>query len=371
MENIWDNIQDQTKVKEILNKITETRRVPHAFIFSGNRGVGKFFTALQFSKYLYSTYYPDIAEYSIQKITNLQEPYVKLVMPLPRGKGETADDGAIDKLTKDQIEEIQLSINNKVSNPFHNFEIEDANTIKISSIRDIKKFLNLNYESAPLRFIIINQAELMNEQSQNALLKSLEEPPEGFFFILLTSEIDKLLPTIQSRSWIVNFEPLSEKTVASILQEYFKIEENIALNLSHFADGSVFNALQLFEYNLDELLETTISILRFALAKRFFSAYDSLQKKLENKDHSELQIIIRMIKIWVNDVLKDKSGWDSFYYQKYAETLKKFNERFINANIENFYSKMDLLEDYCNQNLNLNVITLNIIFEITSLSLRK
>jgi len=47
----------------------------------------------------------------------------------------------------------------------------------------------------------------MNDQAQNALAKNLEEPPEGIIFILITSNKDKLLQTIQSRCWQINFEP--------------------------------------------------------------------------------------------------------------------------------------------------------------------
>lgn len=274
MDKLWDKVPEQIKVKEILNNFSNSRRVPHALIFSGKEGVGKFSTAIQYAKILYSSFYSNIFSDVEKKLSELQEPYVKLIMPLPRVKNESGDDGSLDKLSKDQIDNIQSEISKLIRNPYHKLEIEDANTIKISSIRDIRKFINIQYESAPLRFIIIVQAELMNDQSQNALLKSLEEPPEGMFFFLITSDIDRLLPTIQSRCWILNFEPLSEEAVSHILQENYKVDTNTALTVSHFAQGSVHNALKLIEKDFEELLETTISILRFSLAKRFYSAFE-------------------------------------------------------------------------------------------------
>lgn len=371
MNNYWNNVLEQYKAKEILTNFFESRRVPHAFIFNGTDGIGKFFTALQFAQILYSQYSNDIRESAFKKIRNLQEPYIKIIFPLPRAKGETADDSSIDKLSAEQIELIQKEIEKKIENPYHKIFIEDANTIKINSIREIKKFISYSYDQVPLRFIFILDADLMNEQTQNALLKSLEEPPEGIIFFIITAHIDKLLPTIQSRCWIINFQPLSENAVAQILINNFKLDKDISIRAAHFSDGSVQNALHLIEKDLDFLLEKIISILRFSLARRYYSAYQDLISVFEINSHDEFKIVIRLIKIWLNDVIKNRFQYDNYYFVKYRETLEKFNQKFMNANVEELYDKLEILEEGCDKNLNLNVLLLNLIFELASVSLRK
>ncbi|MEM2143961.1 MAG: ribonuclease H-like domain-containing protein [Candidatus Jordarchaeaceae archaeon] len=103
MKHSWGNVLEQERAKEILTNFFDSRRVPHAFIFFGPDGVGKFFTALQYSQMLYSYYSDEIRTIAQKKIQELQEPYVKLIFPLPRAKGESSDDSSIEKLSKEQI----------------------------------------------------------------------------------------------------------------------------------------------------------------------------------------------------------------------------------------------------------------------------
>lgn len=370
MKEIWDNIYEQKNVKEILNGIYDSRRVPHAFLFYGTDGVGKFNTALHFAKLLYTNRnYPD-QDYAIKKISKLQEPYVKLVLPLPRGKGESSEDSSTDKLTKDQIELLHCEINNKVENPYYKITIENANTIKINSIRDIKRFLDISYNDIPLRFLFIVEADLMNDQAQNALLKSLEEPPEGIVFFLLTSNREKLLQTIQSRCWSVNFEPLSNESIKNILISDFGVEETIANQAAFFSNGSVTNALNLANKEFQTLLEGTISFLRFAIGKKYHSAYKELTSLLQHQSEEEYKQVIELIKNWLNDVLRIRLSYNKFYFENYKDTFTKFNQRYSKCSIQEILTSLDLLEEYYNKNLNLNVLILNIIFELASLSSR-
>ncbi len=371
MNHYWDKVLEQYQAKEILINFFKSRRVPHALIFNGPKGIGKFFTAIQYSQILYSQFHENVKNIAIKHIQNLQEPFVKLIFPLPRARGETAEDSSLEKLSKEQIELIQNEINKIIANPYYSIYLEDANTIKINSIRDIKKFISYNYEYAPLRFIIILDAELMNEQTQNALLKNLEEPPEGIIFFIITSKIDKLLPTIQSRCWIVNFKPLSESSITKILIDYFKIDNKLASKAAHFSDGTVQNALILIEKNIDDLLVKIISVLRYAIGKRFSTAYQELQSIMKENSLDELKVIINLIKVWLADVIRNRFQNNNYYYNDYKETIEKFNSKFIEADVENLYRRLDILEENCNRNLNLNVLSLNLIFELASLSFRK
>lgn len=368
--DFWDLITEQNKAKEILNLFIKNRRVPHAFIFFGPDGVGKFNTAIQFCKSLYASIEEINYDYAIKKINLLQEPVLKYICPLPRGKGEDADYSSFDKLTQDQIESYQIELQKKIKNPYYRINLENANTIKISSIRDIKKFINTEYEEYPFQFIIIDDAHLMNEQSQNALLKSLEEPPEGYYFFLLTSQKEKLLQTIISRCWELKFDPLSNEAVKKILINNFDIEIELAEKAAMFAEGSIHNALYLKDHNISNMLENIISILRYSFGGRYYSAFKELNNSMNDQTSDELKLIIRLIKFWLNDLLKERHSNQNIYFNKFKDTLEKFNKKYGNTRVEVLLNYLSNLEANCDMNLNLNVLVLNLIFELRGLILR-
>ncbi len=371
MNQLWDEIPGQIKAKEILVKICESRRVPHAFLFCGNDGVGKFFTAIQFANILNQKSNQAKSDIIYRKISSLQEPYLKLIIPLPRGKGETGDDNATEKLSKEVLLTIADEIKKKTNNPYHKIFIEDANNIKINSIREITKFVNTAIEELEYRFVIIEDAHLMNDQAQNALLKNLEEPPEGIIFILLTSNKDKLLPTIQSRCWQINFEPISAELIRGILILYFSIEKETAIKISNFSEGSVTSALSLLNTDFNYLLEKTISFLRYSLGKKYNLAYRELNIILKQSPNDSIKIITRLIKVWLNDVVRNKYSLMKYFFEDYKETLEKFNERFNQTMVRKIFNSIDKLEECEVKNINLNVVCLNLIFEIASISIRK
>jgi DNA polymerase III subunit delta' len=371
MNEIWDIVFEQVKAKEILNSIYLGRRVPHAFLFFGPEGVGKYFTALQFAKLINSTDDESKQDLIYKKISSLQEPYIKLVLPLPRGKGEGAEDSATEKLSKEIIDLIKEETISKIENPYHRITIENANTIKINSVREIRKYITTTTDEISYKFIIILDAHKMNETAQNALLKSLEEPPEGIVFIFITSDKEKLLPTIQSRCWQVNFEPLTSASVAGILINNFSIDKNLAERVAKFSEGSPLNAMDLINNQFENILERTISILRFSLAKKYHSAYKELSEFFKNNSDQSINILARMIKTWLNDVIKNRHSIFDYYFSEFSETLSKFNSRFGDADINKIFYSIDNLERLQTKNVNLNVVSLNLIFEIASLSIRK
>lgn len=366
ISELFKEVVQQDKAKAVLTRIYQSRRVPHAFLFYGKEGVGKFNTAIQFAKLLNAVEgYTGVDE----RISSLQEPYVKLIMSLPRGKGEGGDDTAFDKLSKDVVENITNQIKQKSLNPYYKIRIDDANTIKISSIREIRKFVSVQVESVKYRIVVILDAHLMNDQAQNALLKNLEEPPEGIVFILITPNKERLLHTIQSRCWTVNFDPLDEEDVGIILKQYYGIEDSVARKAAHFADGSVTEALSLAQSNLDSVLEKTISVLRYSLAKRYSSAHKELNEFLKESSDESVSTLIRMIKTWIRDAAKNKSQQTDFYFNSYSETLDKFNTRFNQTNLIKLFSIFDKLDELTDKKVNLNVLSLSLIFEISSVSI--
>ncbi|KAF0153410.1 MAG: DNA polymerase III delta prime subunit [Ignavibacteria bacterium] len=366
MIDFLELVIEQKKAKKQLQKILDSRRVPHAFIFSGQQGVGKFNTAIQFTKNIYQTFSKEENSKNLNRIDELQEPLIKLIMPLPRGKGEQLDDSGFDKLSKDTLEEIKSELQKKSKNAFYQISIEGANTIKISSIRDIKKFVSFAEDDNIMRFIIIIDSELMNDQAQNALLKNLEEPPNGVFFILLTSQKEKLLPTIVSRCREISFEPLSYKAVSQILRDQFGTDNITANKVARFSSGSVTQANMLIGYDFQAIQQKTISVLRFSFGNKYQAALNELIDFSKNNPIGSVKLLLRMIKIWLNDVIRYRESFDDFCFVDDKETIEKFNSKHSKVKLDFLFANLDYLESLINRNINLNVLFLNLIFELSS-----
>lgn len=369
MEERWAGVYVHRHNREVLETIIKTAQVPHALLFSGKEGIGKEFIALRFAQLINKSIAPQhLIQQIITGISNLSEPYIKYIFPLPRGRNEDDDSNPFEKLSTSEIDAIKEEIKQKVSNPYYHISLDKANNIKISSIRDINRFLSLQYETDFFRIILISDAHLMNEVSQNALLKNLEEPPEKVIFILTTPFPDLLRETIRSRCWSMHFSPLSNSDVSKILIEYFEVEDKLADEVSVFSDGSITTAQKLLDSGFRELKNKTISFLRFSLGKKFALAYNEVSEFLKNSDSEKLKLFIFMIISWLNDLQKHKSFKNNFFFDDYKETLEKFNKKFPNANVHDLVIKLDRLSSLLNNNINPNLIVMNMIYNIASLT---
>jgi len=311
MNNFTNSVVGQTKATEFLSSIHDNGRIPHALLFKGLKGCGKFKTVIEFLKLINNA---SSNTHLSKNIESLKEPFIKYIFPLPRGKGEGNDDGPFDKIPKSDIESILEEIEKKSQNPYYSMEISGANTIKISSIRDIRKFISFEYSDVKYRAIIIDNAHLMNEQSQNALLKNLEEPPQGIIFFLLTPYPEKLLTTIESRCWSVEFNPLNDDTIISLLKKYYGIQKTESQNAVKFSEGSLTNAIDLIEYDIELLMSKCISFLRFSLGRRFNMAFNEISGLANKNAQNELRVFISLINYWLIDVSNARHGGDKFYF---------------------------------------------------------
>jgi DNA polymerase III subunit delta' len=368
MDDFFNDIPGQDRVKNTLNNFNQTTHIPHALLFTGMEGTGKEFFAVRFAQSINSKNSRTEDIERIQKqISTLSEPYIKYIIPLPRGRNETESDGPTDKLNFEEVELLREELNRKIVNPYYTFTLPKANTIKINSIREIKKFLSLDFSDIAFRFVIIESAHLMNEASQNALLKNLEEPPQGVIFILITSYPERLRETIRSRCWKINFDPLKEEELVEILIKYFDHDKQTAESVAPFAEGSVENALKLIDLDINNLREKTISILRYSFGRKYHSALDELNSLLTDQSSEQIQLIIKMLLIWLNDLQKHKQNIRNYFFKEHQETLEKFNSKFPDVELEEVVFRLDRLSSYVKNNININLLTANIIFELSAL----
>ncbi len=226
MAGLLEKIRGNSSVHATLLDAEIRGRLAPTLLFSGPSGVGKRLFALALAQNLVCE------NLRSSELTNLG----------PRACGEC---GACQRIEKGQSESLL------VVEP-------DGAQIKIEQARDILQFISLQ-KLGRARIIIIDQAHLLNNQAANALLKSLEEPPAGTYFILVTALAPSVLATIRSRTQTVRFRALTDDEIAEILGE--KTDPWIV----EAAQGSVENALRLSE-SVEEFRELDEAALAYASA---------------------------------------------------------------------------------------------------------
>ena len=211
----FDSVIGQDDITDTLKNAIKRGTISHAFLFAGPRGTGKTSCAKIFAKAL--------------NCTNLQsgEPCNKCANCLAADKGAMAD-----------IMEIDAASNNGVD-----------------EIRDIRDKVKYAPTQGKYKVYIIDEVHMLSMGAFNALLKTLEEPPEHVVFILATTELQKVPATIISRTQRYNFKRISqadlEKRMKYILeQEKISYEDKALAVIAQVADGGMRDALSI----LDQLL---------------------------------------------------------------------------------------------------------------------
>ena len=226
------DVVGQDPIAQTLKNAIETGRVAHAYLFTGTRGVGKTTMARVLAKAL-----------------NCRASNEPTTTPCCKC------DSCIAVSTGEDIDVI---------------EIDGASNNRVDEIRELRE--NAIYRPARGRYkiYIIDEVHMLTTAAFNALLKTLEEPPEHVKFILATTEPNKVLATIQSRCQRFDFSNITPKVIAEQLksvlkQEKIKYEEDLILPLARMANGSMRDALSL----LDRLISTGAQPLTSNLLEEF------------------------------------------------------------------------------------------------------
>ena len=174
---------------------------------------------------------------------------------------------------------------------------------QLCNTMDIKPF------SSPYKIYLVPEAEKMTEAAQNALLKTIEEPPEYGIVILMTSNISALLPTIQSRCLTMEFRPLSTAVVESYVKEHCQVPDYQARASAAFAQGNLGKAMRYAKSeDFIERKDHIISLLRHVeqmdLSEMLAVIIDLGTRKDEVRDYIDLMVL------WYRDVLLFKATKD-------------------------------------------------------------
>lgn len=288
-----DKVHGQPRAVDTLSGALRSGSVHHAYLFGGPEGVGKELSAVAFAQALLCPEKPNVGCgkcSACARIEKRNHPDVTLVMPenelVTRGIAGRSD-----------------------------FTHVPSREVKVEQIRKLQERLAFRALEGRYKVAIVASAEKMNDQAQNAFLKTLEEPPRDTVLILIAAGVDQLLPTIRSRCSKVHFGPLPQKFVADKVKVLRKLDDATAQLVAVMSGGSMARAMELDVEGLagrKELIEAfeSANVADARTLLRFAETYGASREEAESA--------LLLLDLWVRDVAVAKAGASSFANQDLA-----------------------------------------------------
>ena len=181
------------------------------------------------------------------------------------------------------------------------------------SVDDVRTQINgdimIKPYSSPYKVYIVPEADLMTVQAQNAILKTIEEPPEYAVILLLTENADSLLPTIRSRCVMLKLRNIKDKLVKKYLMEQMQVPDYQADLCAAFAQGNIGRAIMLAKSeHFNEIKEDAIQLMKY-IDEMELSEIVAAIKEI-NKYKLEVADYLDIMTIWYRDVLLYKATKD-------------------------------------------------------------
>ncbi len=281
----FSEIQGQDRAIRMLQAAFQGQRLHHAYLFEGPDGVGKSFTAQAFTQLLLCES-PSDGEpcgqcKSCRRVQEQLHPNLRVIK-----RQFSKEKGALEQF------------------------------IKVDQIRELKEALAIKAYEGGRRVIQIEEPELMNQSTANALLKTLEEPGPNTHFLLISSEANRLLPTILSRCQPIQFQPLSPKIVRQLLLQQGKTPEGESLSeeqaelCAQLSGGSIGYGLKLAQ---SPTFAQQASIIANFDSASGLNRIDQLLNQVERclpasksrktaQDPLEWPIVLHILRTWYRDL---------------------------------------------------------------------
>ena len=277
-------IVGQEEAKSLLRNAVKTGNHSHAYIFSGEKGSGKMMLAEAFAAML-------------------------------QCENPSEDDACLECHSCKQA----LSRNNP--DIIYVRREDGKNNISVDVVREqIVNDVDIKPYSSKYKIYIVDEAERMNPQAQNAILKTIEEPPEYAIIILLTANHNAFLQTILSRCVLIQMKSVDTESIKRILQTQYETVDYQSQMVASFAQGNVGKAIALAtDVTFNDVKNRVVALCKKAskmdeqqIADEVKSIKeDNDRDKKEDSDSEKFQPFIEqlldLITLWYRDVLLYKS----------------------------------------------------------------
>ena len=320
----FQNIIGHEDVVQHLENAVKTGKISHAYIFSGENGSGKKTLAYTFAM-------------ALQCQSEQDRPCMKCES-CKRAAGKNHPD--------------IITVNH-----------EKAGTISVEEIRtqlvndvDIRPFYG------PRKIYLIPDAQMMTQQAQNAILKTIEEPPEYAVILLLTSNVDFLLPTIRSRCVRLDLKLVEDSLIKEYLMKHLHVPDYKAdLDVS-YARGSIGRAEQAAES--EEFAAMTENAMKLLKTLHRMDAAELAETVKElSSDKEQIEEYLDIFQFWFRDVLMFKATReaDKCVFKHELNSIREQAKEYSYENLEQILESIERTRIRIRANVNLE-LALDLLF---------
>ncbi len=328
----WSAIINQERVKRLLSSALSKGRVAHAYLFVGPEGIGKDAVALEFAKVLNCSSPAVNADQLIEacgtclscrRASALEHPDIQIVFALPGGKSSESND-PLDGFSESEVQTIKAELVAKARDPYHRIAVPRASEIRIKSIRAMRRFASLSSSLGHWKVILIFNADEMNEEASDALLKTLEEPPPRTIFILTSAYPERLRPTVISRCENVQFDFLREEDIRHALVVRHRVAQSQAQLAARLSCGNYRRAVELLSRDLQEWRREVVDFIGYSVAGKYLA----LVEKIEQWSGESRELLAHRLELmlsWLRDVMFVQTGSPELIFNvDMRERLERF-----------------------------------------------
>ncbi|MCM1156374.1 MAG: DNA polymerase III subunit delta [Roseburia sp.] len=231
---------------------------------------------------------------------------------------------------------------------------EKPNTVGVEDIRaQINNDIGIKPYSSPRKVYIMNEGEKMTVQAQNALLKTLEEPPEYAVILILTTNVEALLPTVLSRCVVLNMKPVSDHKVKKFLMEELEVPDYKANICVAFARGNIGKAKMLAtSEEFEKVKEEAVTLVKYINDMELSEIIKAIKKISEYK--FDVTDYLDILSVWYRDVLLFKATKDanSLIFKDELQYIRKVADRSTYEGIETIVKALQQAKRRLEANVN-------------------
>lgn len=333
-------ILGQNHIRKHFENAIKMGKISHAYIINGEEGTGKMTLAVEFAK-------------ALQCVENNPEFYGDNHLQFDFGMEDTKKE-----ITGRACGECRSCKQTDSKNqPDIKYVTYEKSGIGVDEIREqINDDIEIKPYSSRYKIYIVDDSEKMTVQAQNALLKTIEEPPEYAIIILLTTNADMFLPTILSRCVLLNIRPVKEETIKNQLMTEYGIDSYQAGVAAVFSGGNPGKAVKLATSEDFKELKKHVTGMLISLERGGMDVISNCIKEASSYK-KQMTDYFSLMRSWFRDVLlyKVTRDMDRLIFQDDCKLIEEMSEKMEYFDLNMILKSIDFAENRIKSNVNFDV----------------